>query len=314
MFRFQIRHYRRPLKVLSTIAAMLYLAGCASTEAVSTVPFDERILPKNDRSATRWAVSASMMEGDASVRHKRPVKVSPRKAQYSTQSPIARETTLHEDENGGSEPLDGGDGRFVVIAPADQRSNQRGAQRGTVSATTLALPDAGRGPKVTAKRLAPSGTAAPASSPLRAPAPTIARAPALTDTITATIEPAAAKVNWARLGPTRNENPAVVSLVEDAGKATAQGRHHHAAASIERALRISPQDADLWHRLARIRLTQGQAPQAEEFARRSNSLAGTDRRLQKQNWELIADAQGRQGLGAGAAKASAKARSLSVRS
>jgi tetratricopeptide (TPR) repeat protein len=59
------------------------------------------------------------------------------------------------------------------------------------------------------------------------------------------------------------------------------------AQPLERALRIEPRNAGIWHDLAQIRLHQGQYQQAESLASKSNNLAGSNRALQARNWKLI---------------------------
>lgn len=98
-------------------------------------------------------------------------------------------------------------------------------------------------------------------------------------------------------------NRAVVALVERAHQEASSGRRESAGASLERALRIEPRNARLWHELARLRLVQGQYAQAVSLAQKSNSLAIRERALQALNWHLIADARIAQGNPAGAAQA-----------
>jgi len=88
-----------------------------------------------------------------------------------------------------------------------------------------------------------------------------------------------------------SENPAVASLVNGARADVAAGRLTHAAAALERALRIEPRNPRLWHELARVRLMQGDYGQAESVAARSNSWAGRDEGLRAENWRLIARAR-----------------------
>ena len=84
--------------------------------------------------------------------------------------------------------------------------------------------------------------------------------------------------------------PAVIALLTEADGYAKAGRGEQAAASLERALRIEPKNALLWHRLAVIRLQQGQWEQAVTLARKSNALSGRDHELQSGNWEVIAKA------------------------
>lgn len=96
------------------------------------------------------------------------------------------------------------------------------------------------------------------------------------------------------------EEPAVVALLDDSDRKLRSGQHEAAAASVERALRISPGNALLWHRLAAIRSEQGRWSQAEALAQKSLSLGDPDRQLQADNWTLIARARRELGDAAGA--------------
>lgn len=80
----------------------------------------------------------------------------------------------------------------------------------------------------------------------------------------------------------------------------AAGRLAHAAAALERALRLEPRNPRLWQELARVRFKQGEYAQAESLAARSNSWAGGDRQLRAENWRLIAQAREARGDAAGA--------------
>lgn len=90
-------------------------------------------------------------------------------------------------------------------------------------------------------------------------------------------------------------NPAVVALLNSAGAKEQAGSYEQAAAVLERALRLEPRNAMLWHRLARVRLKQGQWQNAVDMAAKSNSLAGGNAELQAWNWAVIAEAKERQG-------------------
>ncbi|HEV2430989.1 MAG TPA: tetratricopeptide repeat protein [Burkholderiales bacterium] len=100
--------------------------------------------------------------------------------------------------------------------------------------------------------------------------------------------------------PPAKENIAVAGLIETARADAASGNLAGAAASIERALRIEPRNARLWHELARMRLKQGEYAQAENVAARSNSWAGDDRALRAENWRLIAESRKARGDAEGA--------------
>ena len=111
-------------------------------------------------------------------------------------------------------------------------------------------------------------------------------------------------------GTGAHPNPAVVALLNDANRAAGAGHHDQAAANVERALAIEPQSAWLWHRLAAIRLAQGELGQAAALAAKSNSLAAEDRRLQADNWRLIAEVHRRRGEHTAAESAAGKAARL----
>ncbi len=102
----------------------------------------------------------------------------------------------------------------------------------------------------------------------------------------------------------------VLALLDEARAAERAGDLEAAAAAVERALRIAPGDAALWHRLARIRLAQGLPRQAESLARRSLALAPRDRALAARNWRLIARARRARGDAAGAREAERRAAAL----
>lgn len=82
----------------------------------------------------------------------------------------------------------------------------------------------------------------------------------------------------------------IASLINDAKQYSIQGKTEHAVAIIERALRIEPKNSLLWHQLAVLRMQQQQWQQAISMARKSNALAGENKRLKSDNWALIATA------------------------
>ena len=102
-------------------------------------------------------------------------------------------------------------------------------------------------------------------------------------------------------------NPAVLALLNNAAAQEQAGQYEQAAATLERALRLEPRNAMLWHRLARLRLSQGEWQTAADLAAKSNSLAGGDSDLQARNWQVIAEAKERQGDRDGAREARARA-------
>jgi tetratricopeptide (TPR) repeat protein len=98
-----------------------------------------------------------------------------------------------------------------------------------------------------------------------------------------------------------------VALLDSAANHVGSGQLDNAAADLERALRIEPRNAAIWHDLGQIRLHQRQYDQAEAMASKSNALSGNNRSLQARNWRLIAVARRSQGDSAGADAADARA-------
>lgn len=84
-----------------------------------------------------------------------------------------------------------------------------------------------------------------------------------------------------------------------------------AIVSLERALRISPDDAVLWHELAEVRMAQQKHHLVVQLAAKSNALANPrDVPLRSANWRLIAKARRAQGDISGARDAQRRADSL----
>ena len=90
-----------------------------------------------------------------------------------------------------------------------------------------------------------------------------------------------------------SDNNAVVALMDSARADVAGGKPDAAVASLERALRIRPQDPLLWQKLAWLRLQNGDFDQAAALAARSDSLAGNNATLRAQNRRIVDLAQAR---------------------
>jgi tetratricopeptide (TPR) repeat protein len=116
-------------------------------------------------------------------------------------------------------------------------------------------------------------------------------------------EPGEAVIIEPEPSPIMSGNKAVIALLDRARLDSGAGRHDAAGASLERGLRIEPRNAWLWNELAQLRLAQGQYAQAIALARKSNSFAGGERRLQALNWRVIGNARVAQGDSAGAEEA-----------
>ncbi len=89
------------------------------------------------------------------------------------------------------------------------------------------------------------------------------------------------------MGATQDAGRAVATLLAKVETQENQAHWERAAALLERALRIAPRNAQLWHRLAKIRLQQGRYGMAESLAQKSNALAKDDEALKRRNAELI---------------------------
>jgi len=96
------------------------------------------------------------------------------------------------------------------------------------------------------------------------------------------------------------DNRAVIALLDRAQFDSMSGQREAAGASLERALRIEPRNPWLWLELAQVRLDQGQYAQAITLARKSNSFAGRQPRVQAGNWQVIGQARAAQGNSVGA--------------
>lgn len=105
-------------------------------------------------------------------------------------------------------------------------------------------------------------------------------------------------------------NPAVIALLDTAETDAGTGRLPTAIASVERALRIEPKNPVLWQKLAALKLQKGDYQQAENFAARSNSWAGSNKPLMAKNWRIISEARSLRGDNAGAKAAMARAKAL----
>lgn len=165
---------------------------------------------------------------------------------------------------------------------------------------------AGPGPETTPEPVAqaeaahPHARAAGGDQPPQAKPPVAVKVPPV-----APPAPEAAAVEVADQGGHATPSDALRAQAERQRQA---GDYAGAAATLERALRLQPQDARLWNRLARVRMEQGLHSQAANLAARSNALAGDQADLKRDNWSIIASARRQTGDAAGAAEAERKAR------
>lgn len=87
-------------------------------------------------------------------------------------------------------------------------------------------------------------------------------------------------------------DPAMRELVAQAERASARGDHGAARATLERALKIKPDDAQLWLRLAELSLFDAEYEQAIVMAQRARELARGERGVIDRSDHLIARARG----------------------
>lgn len=115
--------------------------------------------------------------------------------------------------------------------------------------------------------------------------------------------------------PTRQFHigPAASALVTQARTQAGAGEYVAAGATLERALRIEPDNPLLWIELGRVRLAEGNAAQADALGRKALALSGGDPAAQAAAWRLLADALRARGRNAEAAEADQHAGALAPR-
>jgi tetratricopeptide (TPR) repeat protein len=90
-------------------------------------------------------------------------------------------------------------------------------------------------------------------------------------------------------------SPATRSLVTQAKTLMSRGDLDAASSTLDRALRIEPNNPLLWIELGRLRLAESDAHQAEGCGRKALALASGDRGTQAQAGRVLADALRAQG-------------------
>jgi tetratricopeptide (TPR) repeat protein len=93
--------------------------------------------------------------------------------------------------------------------------------------------------------------------------------------------------------PSPRENhlsPATLSLVTQSRTLASRGDLDGASSTLDRALRIEPNNPLLWIELGRLRLAESDAHQAEGCGRKALALASGDHGTQAQAGRLLADA------------------------
>jgi uncharacterized protein HemY len=107
-----------------------------------------------------------------------------------------------------------------------------------------------------------------------------------------TTPPAAQGAPPQQTAPPRQNHlsPATRSLVAQARTLMARGDLDGASSTLDRALRIEPNNPLLWIELGRLRLAENDAHQAEGCGRKALALASGDRGTQAQAGRLLAEA------------------------
>ena len=144
--------------------------------------------------------------------------------------------------------------------------------------------------------------------PAAAPISTGSYAPTTTYTAPAAITPSGIPSSSGGLAADEQLDGPVLALLTTAQQQQASGDLNGASSSLERAQRVAPREPQVLYRLAEVRMAQGDAAQAEQFARRGLTFASGRPDLQASLWGLIAQARDKQGDAAGAALARQKAR------
>jgi uncharacterized protein HemY len=98
-------------------------------------------------------------------------------------------------------------------------------------------------------------------------------------------------------------SPATRSLVTQARSLMSRGDLDGASSTLDRALRIEPNNPLVWIELGRLRLAENDAHQAESCGRKALSLGTGDRSAQAQAGRLLVDALRAQGRNQEAAEA-----------
>jgi Tfp pilus assembly protein PilF len=108
-------------------------------------------------------------------------------------------------------------------------------------------------------------------------------------------------------------SPATSALVQQAHTQAHTGAFAPAAATVERALRIEPENPLLWIEFGQIRLSENNPAQADATGHKALALATGDPQAQASAWRLIAESLRARGRNEEAANADRKAGALSPR-
>lgn len=155
-----------------------------------------------------------------------------------------------------------------------------------------------------------SACAAPAPYPTPVPPPP---APTPPQVETQPVAPPPEVGEAQPLPPTSREpelGAASRALVTQAQAQLATGNHAIASSSIERALRIEPDNPLLWIELGKVRQAEGNYVQAENMARRALALSVNAPRTQAAALQLLAESYRARGMNLEAREAETRAQGL----
>lgn len=97
--------------------------------------------------------------------------------------------------------------------------------------------------------------------------------------------------------PTAGLSAAGSALVTQSRSERRAGDYAQASATLERALRIEPGAPVVWLELARLRLAEGNLAQAEQLARKAQSLAGSGSAVAQESQAVLMEVLRRKGGG-----------------
>lgn len=150
----------------------------------------------------------------------------------------------------------------------------------------------------------PPGPGQTPTVPTPAPPPTIETQPAPPPPTIEEPEPLPPVLREPTLGAASR------ALVGQAQTQLASKNFAVAASSVERALRIEPDNPLLWIELGKVRQAEGNYGQAENMGRRALSMSANAPRAQSAAWSLIADSYRARGRNAEAQEAESRAMAL----
>jgi predicted Zn-dependent protease len=113
--------------------------------------------------------------------------------------------------------------------------------------------------------------------------------------------------------PAATLGPASRALVAQAQTQRTKGDLPGATVTLERALRIEPNNPLLWIEMGRLRMDQRSFAQAEGMGRKALAMSVGDDRTQAQAWQLIADSLRARGKNVQAQEALERARAVTPR-